>query len=62
MSEYNLGEVKDRWGRRYEVIWDDYSGKVWCKLVGGNHELIGKADSAREAMLKADAWAGLQEN
>lgn len=63
MSNYELGWVKDISNRSYQVIWDTYTKKVYAKYTGSgvlsfgsSHYEIGTANSAQEAMLKAQAW------
>ena len=50
MSSTEIGRVKSPQGKSYEVRWDAGSRDIY---VEGKH--IGKATSAQEAMIKAEA-------
>jgi hypothetical protein len=61
MATVELGELTDRKGNRYQVVWDDYSGKLWAKYIPtGNHYHVGKADNPTEAVYKVQAWIASQ--
>ncbi len=49
-----LGWIKAPSGKSYEVQWDTSSHVVYVSWGGGKS--IGKASSATEAMIKAEAW------
>lgn len=51
MAAIVIGRVKSPKGNTYEVKWDSYAKDVY---VAGSH--IGKASSAAEAMIKAEAY------
>lgn len=53
MSDYvELGYVKDTTGRHHKVTWSEYYRFVYA---GGTK--VGEAASAKEAMMKAEAWS-----
>ena len=61
MAEVELTELKDRDGKRYQVVWDDYSEKLWAKYIPtGHHYLVGKAENPTEAVYKVQAWIASQ--
>jgi hypothetical protein len=49
-----IGRVKSGGGKTYEVKWDQTGKDVYVSWGGWSH--IGKANSANEAMVKAEAW------
>jgi hypothetical protein len=55
MAETKLGRVKGTSGKSFEVIWDSSSKLIYVNNYGWTN--IGKASSAGEAMIKAEAWA-----
>lgn len=54
MVSQKLGNVKSGSGKTYEVKWDSFSNDVYVSYAGWT--LIGTANSAEEAMNKAEAW------
>ena len=48
----HIGYAKGRRGS-YQVSWDEYSHEVY---VDGGYHYVGKASSARQAMLMAEAF------
>jgi len=49
-----IGTVKSGSGKTYEVKWDQMSKDVYVSWGGWAH--VGKASTANEAMIKAEAW------
>jgi len=49
-----IGTVKSGSGNNYEVKWDPQTKEVYVSYGGSTY--IGEADSASEAMIKAEAW------
>ena len=54
MGTIVIGRVKSGSGKSYEVRWDQIARDVYVSYAGCSH--VGKADSAREAMIIAEAW------
>lgn len=54
MSANGIGRVKSGSGKSYEVKWDSSSRDVYVSWGGWSS--AGKASSAGETMLKAEAW------
>ncbi|MBI5710843.1 MAG: hypothetical protein HZC42_11150 [Candidatus Eisenbacteria bacterium] len=54
MSAQVIGTVTSGSGKRYEVKWDPASRDVYVSYAGWAH--CGKADSAGDAMRRAEAW------
>jgi hypothetical protein len=54
MPSTNIGRVKSPSGKSYEVKWDTHSHDVYVSWGGWSH--IGRASSASEAKIKAEAW------
>ena len=54
MSAIVIGTVKSGKGKSYEVKWDKAGREVYVAYAGWTR--VGKADSAGEAMTKAEAW------
>jgi len=55
MAETKLGRVKGQSGKSFEVKWDQSGKVVYVNNYGWTN--VGKANSAGEAMTKAEAWA-----
>lgn len=51
MAATSIGKVKSPKGNVFEVKWDSYTKDLY---VGAHH--VGKASSASEAMIKAEAF------
>lgn len=54
MSAKVIGKVKSPGGKSYEVKWDPASKDVYVSYAGWS--ACGKASSATEAMIKAEAY------
>ena len=54
MSANVIGNVKNGKGKSFGVKWDQSSQDVYVSWAGWSH--VGKASSANEAMVKAEAW------
>lgn len=55
MAAVVIGRVQSGKTRKsYEVKWDEVSKDVYVSYGGWSY--VGKASSAREAMIKAEAW------
>jgi len=54
MSATIIGRVKSGSGKSYEVKWDSFSKEVYVSYAGWS--LVGKAYSASEAMIIAEAF------
>jgi hypothetical protein len=55
MSAILIGKVKGgQSGKSYDVKWDQHSKDIYVSIYGWKH--AGKASSASEAMVKAEAW------
>jgi len=54
MSTTIIGKVRSPCGKLYDVKWDQLSHDIYVSWGGWAH--IGKAASATEAMIKAEAW------
>ncbi len=55
MAATEIGKVKGgKSGKHYSVYWDSYSKDLYVGYAGKTR--IGKANSAQEAMHKAEAW------
>jgi len=54
MVARTIGKVKSGKGKTFSVAWDQYSYDIYVEWDGWTN--IGKAYSAREAMIKAEAW------
>ena len=50
----SIGRVKSGKGKLVEVWWDSASKDIYVAYAGKTH--IGKAESAGDAMRKAEAW------
>ncbi len=55
MAEIKLGRVKSGSGKTFVVKWNPSSKDVYVDNYGWTH--VGKANSAGEAMTRAEAWA-----
>jgi len=49
-----IGRVKSGVGKSYEVKWSSTSKEVYVDYAGWSY--VGHAQSAKEAMIKAEAW------
>ena len=54
MAAIVIGKVKAGSGKIYEVKWDQSGRDVYVSYAGWAN--VGKASSANEAMVKAEAW------
>jgi hypothetical protein len=54
MSATVIGSVKSGSGKSYEVKWNHHGHEVYVAYAGWTR--VGKANSAAEAMRKAEAW------
>ncbi len=54
MSASVIGQVRSGSGKTYDVKWDEPSKDVYVSWAGWSN--VGKASSAHEAMVKAEAW------
>ena len=54
MSATIIGRVESGSKKSYEVKWDESSKDVYVSWGGWSK--VGKASSAHEAMIKAEAW------
>ena len=54
MSATVIGRVKSQSGKSYEVKWDQHGKEVYVSYAGWSR--VGRANSAGEAMTKAEAW------
>ena len=54
MAASGIGRARARSGNEYEVKWDSNSRDVYVAYAGWT--LVGKAESAGDAMRKAEAW------
>jgi hypothetical protein len=57
MAKIDIGKVKNRKGYEYKVYWDDATKEIYIEY----HGTIGRAQSAREAIQKADAYMALRD-
>lgn len=59
MASKELGTVRGRSGKTYKVIWGEWD-VVYIKEIGawlsGGTQKVGRASSAQDAMLKAEAF------
>jgi hypothetical protein len=55
MTETKLGRIKAGSGKTFEVKWNSSDKTIYVDNYGWTN--IGKANSAGEAMTKAEAWA-----
>jgi hypothetical protein len=54
MDAQGIGSVKSGSDKSYDVKWNHLSGEVYVSYAGW--ALVGKANSAGDAMRKAEAW------
>lgn len=54
MASIVIGRVKSGSDKSYDVKWDQASHDIYVSWAGWSH--VGKATSANEAMVKAEAW------
>jgi hypothetical protein len=57
MAKIDIGKVKNRSGYEYRVYWDETTQEIYIEYRG----VIGRAQTAREAIQKADAYMAIRD-